>query len=219
MPIGLYTRVEPVPPCGLASATGIIGSIDHPQSFFLPERVDAEFLWNGRGYVEYAFPNQLPRGAELLRLELAMEIGSEIALHRIDIPSDITVWVNEAELGTWTSLGGLGSRRGHLTPDWWWDSRTQHGVLKVWAADARGCYVDGALVSERKAQEIPLEAGGSIVVRIGFRPDAANVGGFNLFGHRFGNYEQGILLRLHYLDLSGAATRGGHETAAAQAPR
>jgi predicted transcriptional regulator len=144
-----------------------------------------------------------------LRLELAMEIGSEIALHRIDVPSDITVWVNEAELGTWTSLGGLTSRRGQLTPDWWWDSRTQHGMLKVWAVDAEGSYVDGSLVSSLTIADVPLEPGGSIVVRIGFRPDAVNVGGFNLYGHRFGNYEQGILMRLHYLPQGSASPDAG----------
>jgi hypothetical protein len=37
-----------------------------------------------------------------------------------------------------------------------------------------------------------------IRVRIGVRPDAANVGGVNLFGRRFGHYPQDLVLRLEY---------------------
>ena len=40
--------------------------------------------------------------------------------------------------------------------------------------------------------------GEPIVVRIGVRPDAENVGGLNLFGREFGNYPQDLGLRLEY---------------------
>ena len=43
-----------------------------------------------------------------------------------------------------------------------------------------------------------LAHGEPIVVRIGVRPDAENVGGLNLFGRGFGNYPQDLGLRLEY---------------------
>lgn len=200
MPLGLYSRVEAAPPCGLASATGIIGSYDDPQAFLVPERATAQFLWNGRGFVEYAFPNRLPPGTEILRLELTMEIGSEIALHRMDAASDITVWINGTEIGTWTSLGGLGDKRGRLTPAWWWDTRTQYGMLKVWSVDTDGSSIDGFPLSSRTIRDLALAPQKPILLRIGVKQDAANGAGFNIFGKGFGNYEHDLVLRLHYLE-------------------
>jgi predicted transcriptional regulator len=198
MPLGLYANVHASPPCGLAGPRGIVGSFDDPQAFLLPDRAAAQLIWIGRGFVEYAFPNKLEPGMEAHRLELAMEIGSEIALHRIDAASDVTIWVNGVDIGTWTSLGGLGDRRGRLTPEWWWNTRTQYGMLKVWSVDLVGSYVDGSPVSSRTLPDLDLVPQRPIVVRIGVKPDAVNRGGINLFGRGFGNYEQDIILRLHY---------------------
>jgi predicted transcriptional regulator len=200
MPIGMYSRADVERPCGLASSTGIIGSIDDPQSFLLPERASAQLFWVGRGSVEYVFPNRVPPGAEITRLELAMEICSELAMHRIDCPGDVTVWVNEVELGTWTSFGGFGENRGRLTPPWWWDTRTQYGMLKVWAVDDEGSYVDGSPVSANTLSQLHLHDHAPVNVRIGIKADASNLGCFNLFGRHFGNYEQDMIMRLHYLD-------------------
>lgn len=200
MPIGLFSHVEASPPCGLAGANGIIGSLDDPSSFLLPERAGARFLWIGRGFVEYVFPNRLQPGAEVSRLELAMEVGSEIALHRVDAASDITIWINGVEIGAWTSMGGLGEKRGRLTPAWWWNTRTQYGMLKVWSVDAEGSYVDGSPVSAQTLKDLDLACHKPIVLRIGVKPDAANRAGFNIFGRGFGNYEQDLTLRLHYLE-------------------
>ncbi len=197
-PIGLYTHVEALPPCGLASSTGIIGSIDDPQCFVLPDRAAAQLLWIGRGYVEYAFPNPLQTEARILRLELAMEICSELALHRRDYPSDVTVWINGRDIGTWTSFGGLGETRGRLTPAWWWDTRTQYGMMKVWSVDTEGAYVDGSPLSAVSLSELNILPHAPITVRIGTKPGARNIGNINLFGRHFGNYEQDMVLRLLY---------------------
>jgi len=206
MPMGLYSRVEAQPPCGLAGARGIIGSIDDPQCFVLPDRAQAQLLWIGRGFVEYAFPNPLEAETEVLRLELAMEVCSELALHRRDFPSDVTVWINGCDIGTWTSFGGLGENRGRLTPDWWWDTRTQYGMLKVWSVDSEGAYVDGSPISCVRLCELNIVPHAPITVRIGTKPDARNIGNINLFGRHFGNYEQDLILRLLYTE--GARTTG-----------
>jgi len=36
-----------------------------------------------------------------------------------DWPSDISLWVNDVKIGTWTSPGDYGDRRGVHTPRWW----------------------------------------------------------------------------------------------------
>ena len=43
-----------------------------------------------------------------------------------------------------------------------------------------------------------FEAQEPLVLRIGNKPDAQYVGGFNIFGEKFGDYEQNILLSYVY---------------------
>ena len=46
-----------------------------------------------------------------------------------------------------------------------------------------------------------------VAVRIGVKPDAAHVGGINLFGRKFGNYPQDLILRIGYRSAARAAAR------------
>lgn len=201
MPIGLYTLVNPTPTCGLANRERIIGFLDDPQSFYEPERATAQLLWMAEGFVEYVFPCTLGAGTEIRRLELLMEICSEAPNYDNDYPSDITVWINGVETGTWTSPGDFGGRRGRLNPAWWNDYMTQYGMLKIWSVDAEGSYVDGSPVSDVTIADLMLAPHHPIIVRIGVKPDAEHIGGFNLFGRGFGNYEQDLVLRLHYVTM------------------
>ena len=43
-----------------------------------------------------------------------MELSSEVPGTNANWPSDITLWVNEIEIGTWTSPGDFGDKRGVL---------------------------------------------------------------------------------------------------------
>ena len=85
MPIGNYRHLEAKPTCGLASDTKIIGMLDDPRSFFELEHLFAQILWFRQGYVEYAFPNNLPYGARAVSLELSMEICSEAQIGRAHV--------------------------------------------------------------------------------------------------------------------------------------
>ncbi len=198
MPIGLYTLANPSGTCGLANRERIIGFVDIPQSFFDPERATAQIIWMAGGFVEYIFPCTLPSSAELLRLELMMEVCSEAPNYDHDYPSDITVWINGVETGTWTSPGDFGGNRGRLNPDWWIDHMTQYGAQKIWSIDSEGSYVDGTKVSDVDFKHAMIVPGQPITVRIGIKPDAEHQGGFNLFGSGFGNYAQDLVLRVHY---------------------
>lgn len=198
MPIGLYTLAVPSGTCGLANRTKLIGFLDKPLSFFDPERASAQILWMSSGFVEYTFPNDLPSNSEVDKLELQMEICSEAPDYNLVWPSDISVWINGIELGTWTCPSDFGGVRGVLNPDWWVEHMTQHGLLKVWSVDASGSYVDGNLVSPVTVDQLMVVPQQPVMVRIGVKPDALHQGGFNLFGSGFGNYPQDLTLRLSF---------------------
>ena len=198
MPIGAYVNVQVTPTCGLLGELGIIGHLDDPGSFYEPERIHAQLLWFRRGYVEYRFPNRLPPNVLLNDIEVSFEACSEAPLHHADWPSDITVWITNVELGTWTCPADFGGERGALTPEWWDTQNSQYGLLKVWKVTNNGTFVDGLQVSKVTLYNLSLKPGDPIPVRIGIKETAPNIGGMNLFGSKFGNYPQDIVLRQHF---------------------
>ena len=198
MPVGAYAECEVTPTCGLTSETSIIGLFDDPASFYEPDRVQAQLIWFHQGFVSYRFPNRLPPQVTIDSVRLSLELCSEAPLHHDDWPSDIMVWINDVEIGTWTSPADFGGQRGRLTPDWWESRNSQYGLLKVWQVNGDGSFVDGLEVSSVSLEDLHLADRDTISVRIGVKEDAENVGGVNIFGRRFGNYAQDIVLRLRY---------------------
>jgi predicted transcriptional regulator len=198
MPVGAFVDCQAVPTCGLVSETRVIGLFDDPASFYEPGRVDAQLLWFHQGFLEYRFPNRLPANAQPDSLRLSMEVCSEAPLYNLDWPSDITVWVNDVEIGTWTSPADFGGERGRLTPEWWSLRNTQFGLMKVWHVNQRATEIDGMRVSGVSVPDLKLAERPFVAVRIGVKPDAQHVGGLNLFGSRFGNYPQDLVLRIGY---------------------
>ncbi len=198
MPIGNYHRVEVHPTCGLASDTKFIGMLDDPRSFYEPEHVFAQLLWFRQGYVEYEFPNNLPYGAVADELTLSAEVCSEAPQYDLNWPSDITLWINGVEVGTWTSPADFGGTRGKLTPAWWPDDQSMYGLLKVWRVTADGSFIDGERLSAVTLDDLRLNDLNHIVVRLGVKADARHVGGLNLFGRHSGNYAQDLVLRARH---------------------
>lgn len=194
MPIGAYVDAVVAPTCGLLSESGYIGNLDDPATFFEPARIHAQLVWFHHGYIEYRFPYRKPAHAKLDYLELSFEVCSEAPLHHPDWPSDVTVWINQVEVGTWTSPADFGGERGVLTPEWWGTNNTQYGLLKSWKITAHGVFVDGVQVSSVNLSNLGL-SDHPINVRIGIKAEALNIGGINLFGSKFGNYSQDILLK------------------------
>lgn len=199
MPIGHFFDFQVSPTCGIVSDSKIIGEFDDPASFLEPERTSAQLIWFRHGYVEYRFPNRVPHGAKADNLELSMEICSEAPLYNPDWPSDITLWINGIEVGTWTSPGDFGGERGVLTPSWWGEVNTQFGLLKTWRITKQGSFIDGRSISEVVLNDLSLDQSPFITVRIGVKPDAINDGGINLFGKKFGNYETDLVMRLGFV--------------------
>lgn len=198
MPLGLYTGYQVSAPCGLCSTEGVIGLLDVPDYFLDPSRMRAALIWFGRGYVEYKFPNNAKiAGAEIEAIEFSMEISSEVPGTNAEWPSDITLWVNDVRIGTWTSPGDFGDQRGKFTPRWWKLEGSQYGRLTSWTVSPRGCFVDGKRVSRVTLGELDLAAHHSIRLKIGIDEKAARPGGLNIFGRGFGNHDQDIVMRLH----------------------
>ena len=203
MPVGNYKRISVKPTCGLATDTKCIGMIDDARSFYEPEHVFAQILWFRQGFVEYDFPNNIPFGAQATELQFAMEICSEAPEYDLDWPSDITLSVNGIEAGTWTSPADFGGERGRLTPEWWPIEQTQYGMLKLWRITADGTYIDGVKLSDVNLAQLGLGGNPHICMRLEVKEGARNTGGLNLFGKRFGNYQQDIVMRTHYAFCDG----------------
>ena len=197
MPLGLYTSCNVSAPCGLCSSSGIIGLLDVPDSFLDPGRMGAALLWFMRGYVEYQFPNNARLlGGEVAALEVSMELSSEVPGTSPDWPSDITVSINRVEIGTWTSPGDFGDKRGVYTPAWWKLKGSQYGMLKAFRVTHEGSFVDGMKISPVAIKDLGLADHRSIRLTVAVREDARHAGGINIFGRGFGNYDQDIALRL-----------------------
>jgi predicted transcriptional regulator len=198
VPIGSYSDFQVHPTCGLVSDSGIIGLLDDPASFYEPNRYDAQLLWFHHGHIEYRIPNRLPPAATLENISLSLEVCSEAPFHHADWPSDITVWINGTEIGTWTSPADFGGQRGKLTPEWWATQSSQFGLLKVWQVNGSGSYVDGLRVSDVTVAELAIRDQRHISVRVGVKENAQHIGGINIFGSRFGNYPQDLALRMRH---------------------
>jgi predicted transcriptional regulator len=199
MPVGLFTSYEVFPPCGLCSREGIIGYLDVPDYFLSPDRVKACLVWFEKGYVEYKFPNNaLYTKKALRRVELVTEMSSEVPGTNRKWLSDITVWINEVEIGIWTSPGDFGDRRGKFTPSFWKLEGSQYGLLKTWSVGHEGTFVDGMKISDVTLDDLHVLDHHSLKVRIGVKDNAEHMGGINIFGKGFGNYDNDILLRLSF---------------------
>lgn len=198
MPLGLYTSCSVSAPCGLCSREGIIGVLDVPDLFLDPRRMQAALLWFGRGYVEYKFPNNAKvLNAGIEAIEFSMELSSEVPGTNTDWPSDITLWVNDVPVGTWTSPGDYGDKRGVYTPNWWKLEGSQYGKLTVWRISGQGSFIDGVRRSNVTLGHLRLAEHHSIRLKVGIDEHAAHPGGVNIFGKGFGNHDQDIVMRLH----------------------
>ena len=199
MPIGIFTNCFVKPPCGLCSTENIIGYLDTPESFLDPDRMRAGLLWVGSCFVEYKFPNNAKyEGRTVKKLEVSVELSSETPGTNKNWLSDITIWINAIEIGSWISPGDFVDQRGMLTPSWWKLEGSQYGLLKHWSVTQEGSFVDGGKISDVNLDDLAISEHHSIKVQIGVKEDAKHLGGMNIFGRGFGNYDQGVILRLYF---------------------
>ena len=135
----------------------------------------------------------------LSELSFSVEICSEAPGYLNDWPSDITVTVNGIELTTFCSPGDFGDRRGKLTPAIWPNGRTQYGLLKTFSIQENGGYIDHMPVNPSiSIKQLELDKCHYIALRIGIKEDAKHIGGINIFGEKYGDYPQGIIMTFTY---------------------
>ena len=195
MPIGCYTKCEIVPGCGIVSEAGYLAPDDRPEMFFMPNHVFAQLIWSKTGFVEYQFPYLLTPKDKPKGLQLSFEVCSEFYNYNEDWPSDITIWINGTECGTWRCPSDYGARRGRLNPEWWSSGCTQYGKLLILELSETGCLLNGTPVPNLTIHQFHFSANTPITIRIG---NAEYPGGFNIFGKKFGDFEQDIVLSITY---------------------
>lgn len=198
MPVGAYSGCHVTPTCGLFTTEGPIGNEDREYCFYYPEHVKAGLLWSASGYVEYRFPNGVPPHRKITKLLLSLEICSEAPGYREDWKSDITLWINYQDCGTFTCPGDFGSRRGRLTPPVVTNGSSQYGLLTEWEICEDGTFINGTRVSDVTIGELGIDEHAYVRACIGNKKEAKYVGGFNIFGKEFGDYAQDIILSMEY---------------------
>ena len=196
LPIGHYSHCHISPPCGINGKTAKIGNYDDKSVFFMPERINAEQLWFEKGFISYNFPSPL-RNPDYTSVSFSFEICSETIYYNNDWPSDITIYVNDVEVLTFTSPGDFGGRRGIYTPEYWSIESTQFGLLKKVTVNEKGVYLDNKLKNKNVTfNDVKIFGGSAVKFTIGIKDDAEHKGGINLFGKNFGDFNQAIIMTI-----------------------
>lgn len=198
MPVGLFSDIDIHPPCGMYidGHEDLSLKFDSPVDLLHPERSQAELLWFDHGTISYKFPNKCFK-TNLSGLELSFEACSEIIYHKNDWPSDITIFINDIEVLTFESPGDFGGRRGRFSPENWSVQSTQYGLLYKIAVNKDGIFLNDVLFSKKTIDLFALNNSPFIKISFCIKEDAVHRGGINLFGKKFGDYEQAINLTLY----------------------
>lgn len=200
--VGHYSDYEIYPTCGLASSSTLIGQVDDPRYFAHPSRFDANILWLTHGYVEYVIPNLIPASQKIDQIAISVELSSEAPGSNDNWPSDIYFHINDTCIGTWTSPGDFGDRKGIFNPDWWYPGWNQYGLLKLLVVNNEGTFIDGLKISDVTIQDFRLDYKSTIRFKFEVPDTSKHVGGLTIFGKNFGNYNQDINVRIHYSPIS-----------------
>jgi len=198
IPVGAYFDCKVYPTCGLASTKNFISKDDDIHTFYSPNRFDAALIWFYKGYIEYRFPLSDVSKRNINRIKISLELCSEAPNYRMDWPSDIYFELNQKHVTTWTSTGDFGGRRGKHTPNWWSINSTQYGLLKVLEINNEGSFLDYKKVSNITLNELLKENIDFLSFKLGIKNDSKNIGGINIFGKGFGDYDQDIKLEIYY---------------------
>lgn len=196
--VGHYSDYKVYPTCGLATSKAIVGEVDDPRYFSHPDRINAGILWFTKGYIEYMIPNLLPSATKIDQITVSLEISSEAPGINNDWPSDISIFLNDVKIGTWTSPGDYGDVQGIFTPDWWFPNWNQYGLLKMIVINKKGTFVDGLKISDVTINQFNLDYKSTVRFKFEIEEDAKNIGGITIFGSEFGNYNQDIKVRIAY---------------------
>ena len=196
IPISAYDQCEVTAPCGMAEAERIFGHIDDARYFHAPNRNRVCLLWLSSGYLEYPIPVFDVDLEDVGEVEITLEICSEFPGYNAVHPSDIDFFFNGKAIGTWTSPGDFGDRKGKYTPSWW-TLGSEYGLKKTLRLTETGVYMEQERIADARLSDLlkAREEKDVLRFRIESRADAKHPGGLNLFGRQFGDYDQDIQVR------------------------
>lgn len=204
--VGHYSNYEVFPTCGLASPTALIGEVDDTRYFAHPDRYNADILWFTKGHVEYIIPNFIPFSQKIDKITISAELSSEAPGVNDVWPSDISFYINDTFIGSWTSPGDFGDVKGIFTPEWWFPNWNQYGLLKLLVINKRGTFIDGLQISDVTINHLNLTDKSTIRFKMAVNNDADHIGGLTIFGKNFGNYNQDINVRINYSPIPAGDT-------------
>lgn len=199
--IGHYSSYNVYPTCGLATGKALVGEVDDTRYFAHPDRYDADILWFTKGYVEYMIPNFIPFNQRITQIMISAELSSEAPGINNVWPSDISFYLNDTCIGTWTSPGDFGDVKGIFTPDWWYPNWNQYGLLKMLVINKKGTFIDGLKISDVTITDFNLDYKSNMKFRMEVADDADHIGGLTIFGKSFGNYSQDIKVSINYASI------------------
>src|SRR5690606_25364332 len=177
MPIGQYTDFKVYPTCGMDDGKYHLIPEDNPVHFYNPVRTKAQIIWTRKGYFEYKFPITIPKEAKLSELQISLELCSEAPNYDHNWPSDITMWINEVDIGTWTCPGDFGDRPGKLNSKSWSETTgTQYGALKTWKVTNVNSMIDDVHISNITLKDLNILNYDFLTLRIGLKEDAVHKG-------------------------------------------
>lgn len=202
IPVGYFSDFSVTPTCGLASCHSFLGHLDEARSFALLEHLQANILWFNTGFVEYILPNPIPAGHQIDQLTLTFELSSEAPQYNNDWPSDIEFSLNGTKLGVWTCPGDFGDRRGIQNPSWWYPFLNQYGLLKQLTINQAGTWLDHQLLSAYTVRDLSLDSHSVMKFRFSVHADSPHPGGFTIYGHGFGDHNQGIRMTIESSSIS-----------------
>ena len=196
--VGQYSRAQVYPTCGISTAHAIIGEVDDARYFTHQKRFEADILWFTKGYVEYMIPCVIPENARIEQIDVSAELSSEAPGSNADWPSDIHFYLNDNLLGVWTCPGDYADVPGLFTPNWWFSSWNQYGLLKTLSIRSNGTFIDGLKLSDISIDSLRLDSRLPLYFRMEVPESARYVGGLTIFGRGFGNYNQDINFTIQY---------------------
>ena len=196
--VGQFVDCQASTPCGIATTERLLEPKDDPACFSNPERLKAGLLWMKHGFLEYLVPNFIKKGQTLTEIQISLELAPDAPDPQNRQAADVYLWLNNKEVATLTLPKEEGNAYGMFNPAWWTDKHSQRGTFKLITINDTGAYVDGIQISSVQLANLKIGAAKSIPLRLGAARDAANNNGFTLFGHGFGNYPQGIKVRMVY---------------------
>lgn len=199
IPIGNYTDCDITAPCGIVTSNTYIDFEDSPYGFYDPDHINASLLWFTSGMLEYHLPSKALKYDDVCQMAISFEVCAEAPGYNNDWPSDITIEINDVPITTFTVKGDYGGRKGLNNPSWWNPANTQFGELKNLIISNKACYLGEQKVSDHTLQSLHLTDDYFFTFRLKVNPDSEHVGGMNLFGKRFGDYSQDIIMKVEYL--------------------